>query len=214
MDKPLLKVCCISSVSEAKLALEKGADYLGLVGPMPSGPGILSLEQIKDIVQSLPSDTKTILLTSDADATTIANTVKNLGVYAVQIVRELPVDTLTNIRKLLPDTVIFSVVHVVDENSINVAKSYQEIADFILLDSGKPAKGILGGTGAVHNWDYSRRIVEELSTPVFLAGGLNPGNVESAIDSVNPFGLDLCSGLRTNDKLDPEKLNDFVEKLS
>ncbi len=213
MKRPLLKVCCISSVSEALLAIDKGADFLGLVGPMPSGPGILSLEEIKAIVGVIPEDTKTILLTSETDAEHIAASVKNLGVKAVQIVRELPIHVLSKVRGLLPDTIIFSVVHVIDESSIHTAKSYEGIADYILLDSGKPSKGILGGTGAVHDWDYSKRIVRELNIPVFLAGGLNPNNVKNAVDQVNPAGVDLCSGLRTNDKLDAEKLNAFVNNL-
>lgn len=213
MKKPLLKVCCISSVAEALLALEKGADFLGLVGPMPSGPGILSLEEIKAIVGAIPEDAKTILLTSETAAEHIAASVKDLGVKAVQIVRELPVNVLSQVRSLLPDIIIFSVVHVVDETSIDTAKSYENIADYILLDSGKPSKGVLGGTGAVHNWDYSKQIVKELNIPVFLAGGLNPNNVRIAVDQVNPGGVDLCSGLRTNDKLDAEKLNAFVNNL-
>ena len=213
MMRPLLKVCCISSVAEAHLALEKGADFLGLVGPMPSGPGILSLEEIKAIVGAIPGDAKTILLTSETEAEHIAASVKDLGVKAVQIVRELSVSVLSQVRSLLPDIIIFSVVHVIDESSIHTAKSYEGIADYILLDSGKPSKGILGGTGAVHNWDYSKQIVKELNIPVFLAGGLNPNNVRNAVDQVNPGGVDLCSGLRTNDKLDAEKLNAFVNNL-
>lgn len=213
MDRPLLKVCCISSISEALLALEKGADFLGLVGPMPSGPGILSLEDIKVIVRAIPEDAKTILLTSETDAEHIATSVKSLGVKAVQIVRELPVNVLSKIRSLLPETIILSVVHVIDESSIEIAKSYEGISDYILLDSGKPSKGILGGTGAVHNWDYSKQIVAELNIPVFLAGGLNPNNVRNAVDQVKPAGVDLCSGLRTNDKLDAAKLNAFVNNL-
>lgn len=213
MNRIALKVCCISNVKEAELALEKGADFLGLVGPMPSGPGILSLAEIRVIVQSIPTSAKTILLTSEEDPLSIIKSVSQLAVSAVQIVREIPIAALKQIRVALPDVLIFSVVHVVDEQSIDTAMGYEGLADYILLDSGKPAKGILGGTGEVHNWNLSRAIVEHLKTPVFLAGGLNPGNVADAISLVKPYGVDLCSGLRTNDELDPMKLNTFIENL-
>ena len=120
---------------------------------------------------------------------------------------------MKQIRSALPDILIFSVVHVIDEHSVDTALGYEGLADYILLDSGKPSKGVLGGTGEVHNWNLSRIIVERLKTPVFLAGGLNPGNVAEAIFSVKPYGVDLCSGLRTNDELDPIKLNTFIENL-
>lgn len=214
MRRPLLKVCCISSVKEALFALDRGADFLGLVGPMPSGPGILSLEDIKTIVISIPKNAKTVLLTSDSDAVAIASTVIDLNVYALQLVRELPLSELKKIRSLLPTTIIFSVVHVIDEKSINMAKSYQDLADFILLDSGDPSNDVLGGTGDTHNWDYSKRIVKELYKPVFLAGGLHSNNIKQAIEYVNPAGVDLCSGLRTRDALDPEKLTSFVKNMS
>ena len=88
--------------------------------------------------------------------------------------------------------------------------------DALLLDSGNPKLAIkeLGGTGRVHNWKLSRSIVEQSPVPVFLAGGLNPSNVKQAIDEVQPYGLDLCSGVRTNGRLDPAKLEAFFKNAS
>lgn len=86
----------------------------------------------------------------------------------------------------------------------------------ILLDSGNPNLEIkeLGGTGRVHNWKLSRKIIESISKPVFLAGGLKPENIREAIEKVKPYGVDLCSGVRTNGRLDLEKLGRFFKEVN
>lgn len=208
-----LKVCCISSPEEAQMALENGADFIGLVGPMPSGPGILSLEEISQIVRAIPAEATTVLLTSSSDVSAIIADYNQVQTKAIQLVRELSVSELTAVRNALPDVMLLAVVHVEDASAIERAKSYEDSADYILLDSGKPTAGILGGTGNTHDWSVSKRIVEEVKIPVLLAGGLNAENVKDALEGVNPHGVDLCSGVRTNGHLDPEKLRDFVSQL-
>ncbi len=208
-----LKVCCISSPEEAQLALDHGADFLGLVGPMPSGPGILTLNEIKAIVGSIPVYAKTVLLTSNEKASAIIADYNIVRTKAIQLVRELHIHELSKVRTALPDVIILAVIHVEDSTAIDRALSYEQYADFILLDSGKPTAGILGGTGNTHDWAVSRKIVEEVQIPVLLAGGLNAKNVKVAIEEVSPYGVDLCSGIRTNGNLDKEKLQDFVEQL-
>lgn len=213
MTQVKLKVCCISSLEEAKLASAYGADYLGLVGPMPSGPGVLSLEEVSAITSQLNDTQHSIFLSSGRTAKEIYEVFSGLGARSIQVVRQIDIDELKKLRDLLPDTELFSVVHVVGEESIALAKEYQAYANYILLDSGKPGSKILGGTGKTHNWDFSRRIVQEVSIPVFLAGGLNPDNIKEAVDRVSPYGVDLCSGLRTNDRLDEKKLKHFLDQL-
>ena len=208
-----LKVCCISSPEEAQMALENGADFIGLVGPMPSGPGILSLDEISQIVRAIPAEATTVLLTSSSDVSAIIADYNQVQTKAIQLVRELSVSELTAVRAALPDVILLAVVHVEDASAIERAKSYEDSADYILLDSGKPTAGILGGTGNTHDWSVSKRIVEEVKIPVLLAGGLNAENVKDALEGVNPHGVDLCSGVRTNGHLDPEKLRDFVSQL-
>ena len=86
--------------------------------------------------------------------------------------------------------------------------------DAILLDSGNPSLSVkeLGGTGRRHDWAISRQIREAVDVPVWLAGGLNPDNAREAIETVQPFALDLCSGIRTGEgyDLDQEKLDRFM----
>ena len=88
--------------------------------------------------------------------------------------------------------------------------------DALLLDSGRPALSVkeLGGTGRVHDWAISAELVRSVSVPVFLAGGLNASNVADSIRQVRPFGVDVCSGLRTDGKLDETKLAAFVEAVA
>ncbi len=210
-----VKVCCISSIEEAKMAVNAGASALGLVGPMPSGPGIISNNQIKEIAKTIPPGVSSFLLTSNTSVEAIAAHHGQVNTQVVQIVDELSEGSYDDLRALLPGIKIVQVLHVIDVTALDQALKLSQSVDALLLDSGNPnlKTKILGGTGKTHNWDISRKICEQVSKPVYLAGGLNKDNVERAIDYVNPFGLDLCSGLRTNKQLDLKKLNLFFEKI-
>ena len=111
------------------------------------------------------------------------------------------------------DLDLVQVVHVLDDKSVEEAIGVSKHVDAILLDSGNPNLKTkkLGGTGHTHNWDLSRKIREQIDTPVFLAGGINSNNVKKAIEHVQPFGVDLCSSVRTNGKLDENKLSNFFK---
>lgn len=208
MKIPKIKICCISSVEEAMIAIKHSASALGLVSSMPSGPGVISEDLITEIVESVPPPIATFLLTSKQDADSIINQQRKTKVNTLQLVDAVPFDQLKILRKELPGIKLVQVIHVLDDNSIREAKAVEQFVDALLLDSGNPNLKIkeLGGTGRVHNWEISRKIVDDVSIPVFLAGGLNESNVRDAIEKVNPFGLDLCSSVRTNGKLDEEKL--------
>ncbi|MBE0665980.1 MAG: phosphoribosylanthranilate isomerase, partial [Candidatus Aminicenantes bacterium] len=119
------------------------------------------------------------------------------------------------IRLVLPVVKIIQVIHVRDEGSIDEALSAAGEADALLLDSGNATLVVkeLGGTGRVHDWRLSRKIVEQSPVPVFLAGGLNAANVRAAIDRVQPFAVDVCSGVRSNGCLDPKKLEEFFNVI-
>lgn len=211
--RPRVKICCISSIEEANLAISLGASALGLVGNMPSGPGIISDSQIAAIAASVPPPIATFLLTSETTVAGIVSHHQKVNTTTIQLVDKLSEGTYSDIKKQLPSIKIVQVVHVVSEQSIDEALGLGENVDALLLDSGNPNLQIkeLGGTGRVHNWTISRKIVEQSKIPVFLAGGLTPENVQRAIDTVQPFGLDLCSGVRSKGKLDPKKLERFMK---
>ena len=211
--KPRIKICCISSIEEAMMAIDYGASALGLVGRMPSGPGIITDDLILEIARLVPPPVGTFLLTSETFAGDIISHHRKTHTNTIQLVDELKEGTYLEIKKEIPSVKIVQVIHVRTEASVDEALELSEYVDALLLDSGNPALDIkvLGGTGKVHDWTLSRKIVEQSKVPVFLAGGLHAGNVKEALDKVQPFGLDLCSGVRTNKALDPAKLEAFFK---
>ncbi len=207
-----IKICCISSVDEAKMAIEFGADAVGLVGSMPSGPGVIDDELILKISKSVPPPVATFLLTSEQSAEAIIKYHARTQTNTIQIVDKLTEGTYKDIREALPNVKLVQVIHVLDESSIEDSISVADHVDALLLDSGNPflETKILGGTGQTHNWELSRIIIENVTIPVFLAGGLTPENIGRAINTVRPYGVDICSGVRTNGRLDGFKLAKFV----
>lgn len=216
MNIPKVKICCISSVEEAKLAIKYGASALGLVSAMPSGPGPISEELIAEIVIHIPDGIASFLLTSKQDAESIVAQQRKTKANTLQLVDSVSVEVYNILRKELPKISIVQVIHVIDESSVDEAKSVAPFVDMILLDSGNPKLAIkeLGGTGRTHDWSLSRKIVELINKPVFLAGGLNAENVREAIKFVQPYGLDLCSGARVNGKLNEEKVKQFFDAVT
>jgi phosphoribosylanthranilate isomerase len=213
--KVRVKICCISSVEEAKTAIEFGASALGLVGKMPSGPGVIDDDLIARIARSVPPAVSTFLLTSETKREDIIAHYKKVYTSTIQLVDALESRDYLTLRSELPGVKLVQVIHVLDENSVAEAIEISESVDAILLDSGNPNLNIkeLGGTGRVHNWQLSRQIREQIKVPVFLAGGLNSHNVREAIETVQPFGIDICSGVRSVAKLDKQKLEAFFKEI-
>jgi len=210
-----IKICCISSITEAQTAISFGASAIGLVGKMPSGQGVITDDLINKIAKSVPPPIATFLLTSETSSGGIISHHKKVNTNTLQIVDELKLGSYRDIRERLPSVKIVQVIHVLDEKSIDQALKISEKVDALLLDSGNPNLTVkeLGGTGRTHNWLLSRKIVEQSKVPVFLAGGLHSGNVREAIDIVQPFGVDVCSGVRTDEKLDQKKLEAFFRAV-
>lgn len=213
---PRVKICCIANEQEAADAIAFGASAIGLVGRMPSGPGPISDDLIRRVAKSVPPPIGTFLLTSEQTSHAILEHHFRTLTNTIQIVDELPERDYANIRAVAANIKLVQVIHVTGEKSVDEACELAEHVDAILLDSGDPKLAIkeLGGTGRRHDWRLSRRIVETCGKPVFLAGGLNSQNVREAIDTVQPFGLDLCSGLRSNGKLDLRKLDAFFSEVN
>ena len=210
-----VKICCIASVAEAELAVRQGAAALGLVGAMPSGPGVITDPEIRRIATFAPPAVATFLLTSETEPAAIAAHHRRVSTSTIQLVDAVAPAAYARLRRELPGIKLVQVIHVRNEPAIDEALAAAEHVDALLLDSGNPDLPVkeLGGTGRVHDWRLSRRIVDQSPVPVFLAGGLQPDNVRRAVDTVIPFGLDLCSGVRTDGALDPHKLEAFFTAL-
>ncbi len=210
-SRPRVKICCIASVEEAALAIACGASALGLVSHMPSGPGVISDAQIATIAASVPPGIGTFLLTSRQNIAEIVEQQHFCRTNTIQICDHLTRGTHRDLKDLLPGISVVQVIHVTGPESIGEAERVAPEVDAILLDSGNQKLAVkeLGGTGRTHDWTLSRAIRERVDIPIFLAGGLTPQNVAQAIEEVGPFALDVCSGVRTEDKLDESKLKQF-----
>ena len=216
LPKPRVKICCINSVHEAHLAVRYGAAALGLVSEMPSGPGVISEAEIAQIAAAAPPAVGTFLLTSRQDTAAIIAQQRRCRVNTIQICDRLETGTYDELRAALPGISIIQVIHVTGPESIDEALAIAPHVHGLLLDSGNQSLAVkeLGGTGRVHDWRLSRTICELAEKPVFLAGGLSPDNVCDAIEQVRPYGLDLCSSVRTNGQLDEHKLALFFKKVN
>jgi len=215
VPKPRVKICCIASREEARLAVEHGASALGLVSEMPSGPGVIPDDLIREIAASIPPAVSSFLLTCKQDAPSIIEQQRKARVNTLQICDRLETGSYSELREALPGVAIVQVVHVTGPESIDEAAAVAAHVDAILLDSGNQSLAVkeLGGTGRTHDWALSRRIRETVAVPVFLAGGLKPSNVAEAVRQVEPFGVDVCSGVRADGKLDREKLAEFFRNV-
>jgi len=210
------KICCIGSVEEARLAADAGASAIGLVSEMPSGPGVIPEALIAEIASAVPSPTATFLLTSKQDPVEIAAQHRRCRTDTIQIVDSLPAGAHAQLRRELPGIALVQVVHVLGDVSIDEARRIAPDVDAILLDSGGQSASVkeLGGTGRTHDWSVSAEIVRAVQVPVYLAGGLMAENVGAAIEAVQPFGVDVCSGVREGGLLDEWKLRQFMAAVN
>lgn len=214
--KPRVKICCIASLEEARAAIAAGASALGLVSAMPSGPGVIEEDVIAEIARRIPPPIGTFLLTSETSADAIIAQQRRCGTNTLQLCDYVGASVYRDLRQELPGISLVQVIHVTGPETIEVARAAAEHVHALLLDSGDttlPVK-LLGGTGRVHDWTVSRKIRESVGVPLFLAGGLRADNIADAVAAVEPFGLDLCSSVRTDGQLDSDKLNAFFKALS
>ena len=211
-----VKVCCIASVEEARVAIAYGASALGLVSEMPSGPGPIPEERIAEIAATVPPGIATFLLTCRTDPEEIVDQQRRTGAGVLQLCDEPIPGAHRRIRRALPGVKLVQVIHVQGARSIDDARAAAPEVDALLLDSGRPDLPVkeLGGTGRVHDWATSRAIRDAVSVPVYLAGGLNAENVRRAIETVRPFGVDLCSGVRADGSLDPARHALFMQAVA
>lgn len=212
MVTPRIKICCIASVEEAELAIRCGASAIGLVSEMPSGPGVIPDDAIAEIAAVVPPGVDSFLLTCAQEPARIIEQQRRAGVAVIQLCDSLPLTAYAQLHRAMPGVRLVQVIHVAGPESIAEALEAAPHVHALLLDSGRPSLPVkeLGGTGRVHDWSVSREIRSRSGIPLFLAGGLRPENVAEAVRQVEPFGLDVCTGVRTNGRLDEERLRAFV----
>ena len=214
--RPRVKICCIQSFAEAWMAINHGASAVGLVSAMPSGPGPIPEERIAEISAVVPPGVASFLLTCSQDVASIIVQQQRLRVNTIQICDRLIDGSYADLRAALPGISIVQVIHVTGPESIEEAQAVAPQVDAILLDSGNQSLKVkeLGGTGRTHDWSLSRIIRDTINVPLYLAGGLNAENVLEAVRTVEPFGVDVCSGVRTDGQLDQGKLRAFFTAIN
>lgn len=210
------KICCIRDEDELTTALRHGASAVGLVSAMPSGPGPVDDGVIAGLLPRVPPGVAAFLLTSLTDPEALIAQWRRLPADALQLVDQVAPEGYDRLRRALPGVRLVQVVHVEGPDAVDQARAVAVRVDAILLDSGRPTARVpaLGGTGRVHDWSVSRRVVEAVDVPVFLAGGLRSDNVTEAVAAVRPFAVDVCTGVRTDGRLDRAKLAEFVARLT
>ncbi len=213
-----VKVCCIADEAEARLAIAHGAAALGLVSAMPSGPGVIEDDAIARVAAAMRGEpVRTFLLTAHTRADDIAAQHAAAGTTTLQLVDHVPLPELQRLRGRCPGVELVQVVHVTGEAALAEALAVAPFVDALLLDSGNPAAAIrqLGGTGRTHDWALARRIRDAVfPKPLWLAGGLRTHNVAEAIATVQPHGLDLCTGVREAGRLHAPTLAAFMAAVS
>lgn len=208
---PFIKVCGIQTLEDALLCLDAGANTLGfLVGLTHLAEDKICSEQAGPIIAQIKDRARTVMVTHLTDPDEVTKIAKKIGVSTIQIHDDMPVEAIKILRETLPGLTLIKAVHVIGNDALQKARLFEDSVDFILLDSR--TKDRLGGTGVTHDWNISRQIVLQSKLPVILAGGLNPSNIDAAIESVKPAGIDANSGLENREgRKDFQKVAAFVK---
>lgn len=211
----IVQIYEVGNSTEAQQLVGVGVDYIGVLVGKGEYPRELSIEQATTIFQSVSERAKKVALSLSRNLEDISEIVEktnpdilHLGTMPDYLLQ----DDVIELKQRFPNLKIMRTVPVVDEESIELAKEYDGIADYLLLDSRKTGDTQVGATGETHNWNISRKIVESVKIPVILAGGLGPDNVVEAIEKVKPAGVDSktkTDKAGSNEK-DIEKVEEFV----
>jgi len=211
----IVQIYEVSNLEEAKKLEELGVDYIGAFVGKGKYPRELNFRQAKEIFKSLSKGTKGVALSLSHNLAEISELVENTNPDILHLVSEaITPSSIIKIKQRFPNLKIMKTSPVVGEESIRLAKKYEGIADYLLLDTLRKKDSQIGITGETHDWNISRKIVDSVKTPVILAGGLGPDNVEEAIKKVKPAGVDSKTKTDRDDGKgkDLEKVKNFVIK--
>jgi len=189
----LVQIYEVQTPEEARALASLGVDHIGVLVGDGAFPRVLSIARANAIFAAVPAGKKRVALSLSADPEEVARGARETRPDILQIqaaIEEFSVAMVRAFRSRFPDIPIMRAIPVIDEASIEVAQSYQGVADFLLLDSYDPGTRQFGALGRAHDWNISRRIVDNVDIPVILAGGLGSENVTAAIIAVRPAGVD------------------------
>ena len=214
-----IQIYTMQSVEEALEVLSLGVDHLGITPSSRGLPGEVDFDTAREIVEAVGTSAVCVALTVESNLNEIvkmARAVQPDILHLCGLENAVSPEAVEELRDQLPGLPIMQAISVADINALEVALSYQDLADYLILDTQAPDIAGIGASGTTHDWNISRRIVQEVKIPVILAGGLSPENVAEAIGFVQPWGVDSLT--HTNRYL-PEggfckdliKIGQFVE---
>lgn len=207
-----VKICANKSIEDAKMSLEAGADIIGiLVGQEHNSNDFVDRNKAKEINKFVNNKCDVSLVTHLTNADKIIELTKFIGNNIIQLHSDIEENEVEKIVKELPYIQLVRLIHISDEGKICTDYKNMKYVDFYLLDSFNFKTNQVGGTGLTHDWNKSRELIKLLDKPTFLAGGLNPDNVETAIRLVEPYGVDVNSGCKNGSgEKDKDKVKKFV----
>lgn len=210
-----VKICGIKRIEDAFSAVRWGADSVGfLVGQRHASPDFVTPDQAREMILRLPPFITKVMVTHLHTAKEVVALADQVCPDTVQLHGEIPHNEIRELRRQRPHLRILKSFHIVDEASIEYGVPYVGIVDAFVLDSVNVETGEIGGTGLTHDWTISRRVVARYPTPVILAGGLTPENVQDAIHAVRPYAVDVNSGLKDAQGFkDHAKIHTFVDSV-
>lgn len=207
-----VKICANKSIEDAKMSIEAGADIIGiLVGQQHNSCDFIDKERAKEICQFVNGRCDVSLVTHLTNAKDIIELTNFIGNNIIQLHSDIDESEVEKIHLQLPKIKLVRVIHISKEGQIATDISKMNYADFYLLDSFNASTNQVGGTGLTHDWHKSRQLIEKLNKPVFLAGGLTPENVKTAIEIAKPYGVDVNSGCKVDGKKNADKVKTFVK---
>ena len=185
-----VKICGVTCLEDLRVAVDAGADAIGLLVDVPvDSPREISPGRAAELVAEVPPFVTTVLVTMPETPERAVELVRTVESDAIQIHGDMGVGDLA----YLTATVDASVVKVLDAAALERTSRYADVADALLVDSVDEDGG--GGTGRTHDWKRTRAIADDLHSPIVLAGGLTPENVAEAVRTVEPFAVDVASGV-------------------
>jgi phosphoribosylanthranilate isomerase len=188
-----IQIYTVQSPDEAQAVTALGVDHVGVTPGQQGLPGEVDLSTARTIVEAIRGRVVSVALTVESDPESIEAMVRAVEpdiLHLCGLAGSLPPEAVCDLRTRLPDLPIMQAVSVMGPEAVDVALAYQEVVDYLILDTQAPDIPGIGASGETHDWAVSREIVRRVRVPVILAGGLSPENVAEAVCAVRPWGVD------------------------
>ncbi len=203
-----VKICGITRFEDLEASVSAGADFVGFVVDVPSSPRNLDHRGAARLISTVPSSVKSVVVTVLRSPGDLRSIMELCADY-VQLHGEP--NLLMGLAEALHAEKAIGAVNARLPNALELALEYSKLFGMILVDSLRDNG--LGGSGEAHDWGLSRIMRDRLQKPLILAGGLTPDNVATAVKIVNPYAVDVSTGVEASPGIkDPEKLSRFIKR--